>query len=215
MNKRIQNLDKNLFFISKNMKSLKCVVEGDDQVGKTSLIITYKTNVFPCEYAPSLFVGHLVNVRVENQSIKLHLWDSENYLNRLSFIYESTDCFILCFSLVLLKSLENIENIYVPEIKKYCPDTPYILVGTQSDLRDIYEQYKDEFKSKGWQPIPSSKGEEMKNKIGAQYYVECSSFNQHHLDDVFELATKVALHSPNQTKVSCSEDAQNSCCIIM
>lgn len=200
------------------MKHIKCVVDGDITVGKTCLLITYTTNVFPSEYISSIFDSHSVKVRVENQSIELGLWDMvghENHSKLIPLVYPFTNCFILCFSLVSLTSLENIENKYVPLIKKYCPNVPFIIVGTKSDLRDAYEQHEYEFKSKGWQPIPSSKGEEMKNKVGAQYYVECSSLKQLHLDDVFELATKVALNSPNQMNASCSEDKQDSCCIIM
>lgn len=128
------------------MKSLKCVVDGDYQVGKTSLLITYTTNVFPCEYVPYLFDDHLVNLRVENQSIELHLWDivgQESHSKMIPLVYPSTDCFILCFSLVSLISLENIENTYVPLIKKYCPNIPFIIVGMKSDLRDAYAQHEN------------------------------------------------------------------------
>ena len=33
-------------------------------------------------------------------------------------------------------SFENIREKWVPEIAHHCPKTPFLLVGTQADLRD-------------------------------------------------------------------------------
>ena len=34
---------------------IKCVVLGDDNVGKTSLLMNYATNRFPSKHVPSVF----------------------------------------------------------------------------------------------------------------------------------------------------------------
>lgn len=34
---------------------IKCVVLGDDSVGKTSLLVNYATNRFPTTHVPSVF----------------------------------------------------------------------------------------------------------------------------------------------------------------
>ena len=38
------------------------------------------------------------------------------------------------FSLVDLKSLLNLKKKFHPEIQHYCPETPFIIVGTKLDL---------------------------------------------------------------------------------
>ena len=60
------------------------------------------------------------------------------------------------------------------------PDVPYILVGMKSDLRDSSSE-----------KVTTEKGQEMKEKIGAQDYVECSSLNKIGLKDVMESVLKV------------------------
>jgi GTPase SAR1 family protein len=43
-------------------------------------------------------------------------------------VYPHTDIFLVCFSVVMPASLMNIQNQWVHEITKYCPNTPFILV---------------------------------------------------------------------------------------
>lgn len=194
------------------MKHIKCVVVGDGAVGKTCLLISYTTNAFPGEYIPTVFDNYSANVMVEDTAINLQLWDTagqEDYKKLRPLSYPQTDVFILCFSLVSPTSLENVENMWVPEVKEHCPNTPYILVGMKSDLRDDFAQHAEEFKAKGLEPVPSSKGEELKRKINAQDYVECSALKQFHLKEVFETAIKVVVHPPNQAADTTNDDPKD------
>jgi small GTP-binding protein len=179
------------------MKHIKCVVVGDGAVGKTCLLLSYTTNAFPGEYIPTVFDNYSANVMVEDQQINLQLWDTagqEDYKKLRPLSYPQTDIFVICFSLVAPTSLENVQNMWVPEVKEHCPTTPYILVGMKSDLRDQFASNADEFRAKGWEPVPASKAEEMKKAIGARNYIECSARIQYNLKEVFEAAIKVVLH---------------------
>jgi small GTP-binding protein len=164
-------------------KNVKCVVVGDDAVGKTCLLWTYTRNDFPEGYAPNIFDNYSANVIVEDQQIDLIVWDvggqecHRDLLRPLS--YPQTDVFLFCFSLVAPTSLENVQNVWVPEVKKHCPTTPCILVGTKSDLRDEFAQREYEYRSRGWEPVATSKAEEMKKAINAQAYTECSPRNRY------------------------------------
>ncbi len=47
-----------------------------------------------------------------------------------------TGCTFLRFSVVSPSSFENVKEKWVPEITHHCQKTPFLLVGTQIDLRD-------------------------------------------------------------------------------
>jgi len=49
--------------------------------------------------------------------------------------YPGTDVFLVCFSVVRPTSLYNVRDKWLPEIRKYLPKVPIVLVGTQIDLR--------------------------------------------------------------------------------
>ena len=46
------------------------------------------------------------------------------------------DVFLVCFSVNSYASLQNVQEKWIPEVSHHCPDTPIILVGTKSDLRE-------------------------------------------------------------------------------
>ena len=198
------------------MKHIKCVVVGDGAVGKTCLLISYTSNAFPAEYVPTVFDNYSIDVMFNNKPINLQLWDTagqEDYKRLRPLAYPDTDVFIL--TLVSLTSFENVENFWLPEIKERCPNTPFILVGLKSDLRDDFEQNADELKSKGFAPIASSKGKELKEKINASAYIECSSLKQINLKEVFDSALKVALRPQNIESISDAERNEGACCLLL
>ena len=73
-------------------------------------------------------------------------------------------------------------------------------MGTKSDLRDEVEHNKEEHESK--EIISKEKGEEIRKKIGAKYYVECSSKKQINIKEVFECVIK-SKNNDNDEKVCC------------
>lgn len=74
-------------------------------------------------------------------------------------------------------SFQNIKEKWINEINFYCPKTPYILVGLQSDLRDKPEVV-ERLRCENYKPIDAIKGEKLANQIGAVKYMECSAFTQ-------------------------------------
>jgi Ras-related C3 botulinum toxin substrate 1 len=199
------------------MKHIKCVVVGDGAVGKTSLLLSYTTNAFPTEHIPTVFDNYSTTVIVEDERINLQLWDTagqEDYKRLRPLSYPQTDVFMICFSLVSRTSLENVQNSWLPELNEHCPNTPRILVGMKSDLRDSCAQRPDELKLKGLEGVAPSDGDAMRKTIKAQAYIECSAITQYNLRQVFEQAIKVVLHPPAEVMTTDEVVGRGNCCDV-
>lgn len=57
-------------------KSVKCVVVGDGTVGKTCMILSYSKDQFPQEYTPTVANNVDTSLTVDNQIIRLGIWDT-------------------------------------------------------------------------------------------------------------------------------------------
>lgn len=183
------------------MQTIKCVVVGDVDVGKTELLLSY-TNLFSSDYVPTVIDHFSVQVNHNRKSIALNLWDTsgqEDYEHLRLLAYPQTDIFLVCFSITSPASLENVKNIWCPEIKYYCPNTPFFLVGTHCILRE------DPKTVLSHSPITFKQGAQLARTIGAVRYVECFSNNQEQLKKVFEQAIHAVLGPPEKDNQSTSD----------
>lgn len=179
------------------MKSVKIVAIGDGSVGKTCLLVTYTKNQFPEEYVPTVYENYSEMINIENETIRLEIWDTagqEEYSNLRPASYPNTDVFLVCFSLISPDSLEDIERVWIPDVKQYCSTASLILVGLKSDLRDNFDSQKDDNEGTNFRPIEKDEIDAVKNRIGATEYIECSSLLKYNIKEVFETASKIAIH---------------------
>lgn len=173
------------------MHTIKCVVVGDGAVGKTCLLVSY-TNKFPSE--PTVFDRHAVTVMIGAEAYTIGLFDAvgQDQLRPLS--YPQTDIFLVCFSVVSLSSFENVKDKWVPEIMYHCPKTPFLLVGTQIDLRDDPLTVEQLARNKQ-KPIKPETAEKLARDLKAVKYVECSALTQKGLKNVFDEAVLAAVEN--------------------
>lgn len=170
------------------MQTVKCVTVGDGAVGKTCMLISYTTGHFPEEYIPTVFDNYTANVMVEGQPISLGLWDTagqEDYDRLRPLSYPATDVFLVCFSVDSKTSLDNVENKWLTEIQKFCPDTAFVLVGTKCDFRD--EPPAD------CTLVAMDEAKAVAERRKAAAYIECSARTEMNLKKVFDEAINVAL----------------------
>merc|ERR1739848_813025 len=111
----------------------------------------------------------------------------EEYGHLRPMSYTAADVVMICFSVVNVDSFENVQQHWLAEVKAHCPQVPYLLVGTHTDLRNypltgqqlIHD--KDKY-------VSYNQGKKLSSKIGAANYVECSALTQDGLKDVFDEA---------------------------
>lgn len=65
----------------------------------------------------------------------------------------------------------------MPEITHHCQKTPFLLVGTQVDLRDD-QSVLDKLAKNKQRPINFEQGEKLAKELKAVKYVECSALTQ-------------------------------------
>jgi len=197
------------------MQAIKCVVVGDGAVGKTCLLISYTTNAFPGEYIPTVFDNYSANVMVDDKAINLGLWDtafqSQEYADRLRPLsYPQTDVFLLCYSVNNSNSFENVLSKYIPEVTHHCPNTPYLVIGNKSDLRENPNPTQNNATTVGggteFKSIAATA--ETAIKAGARKYMECSALTKQGVKALFDEAIRAVLH-PNA-----SETKKKKECIV-
>ena len=75
----------------------------------------------------------MYHVYIFNNFWHCYFQEDLNKLRVLSYI--NSDVFLVCFSVANPESFTNVQDSWVPELRHYIPDTPFILVGTQVDIR--------------------------------------------------------------------------------
>jgi len=189
------------------MKSIKCVVVGDGNVGKTSLLIKYTTDKFPKEYVPTVFDNYSRPVTFENESYELSLFDTvghcESYDRLGPMIYPGTNVFLICFNVDSIPALENAGSKWLDTIHHYCPGVPFVLVATKIDLREDAETIKKmSFHKMG--PVTSAEGYSYSRQWSASIYVECSALEGTGVEKVFDAAVAAAISPPPVKKKICT-----------
>ncbi|KAK6465556.1 GTP-binding protein [Scheffersomyces coipomensis] len=164
-------------FQKNSQYNCKIVVVGDGGCGKTSLLISYSQQRFPEIYVPTIFENYVTNVLAPNgKSIELALWDTagqEEYDRLRPLSYPNADLILICFALDSLTSLQNVKDIWYPEVNHFCPGVPVLLVGTKSDLTSDFNT-----------DLPIQLATEI-NAIG---FIECSAKKMFNTSTVFNFA---------------------------
>ncbi|XP_007909236.1 rho-related BTB domain-containing protein 2 isoform X2 [Callorhinchus milii] len=210
-------MDSNMDYERPNVETIKCVVVGDNAVGKTRLICARACNATLTQY--QLLATHVPTVWaidqyrvcqevlersrdvVDDVSVSLRLWDTfgDHHKDR-RFAYGRSDVVVLCFSIANPNSLHHVKTMWYPEIKHFCPRAPVVLVGCQLDLRYADLEAVNRARRPLARPIkhneilPPEKGREVAKELGIPYF-ETSVVAQFGIKDVFDNAIRAALIS--------------------
>ena len=201
--------------LGKQMLSIKIVAVGDSKIGKSTLLWSRKCRPSGGELPQDgelpvvLDDISVQSVTPEGRPCNLSLWDTSGWTSEYGTMrplaYPNTDIFLICFSTVDPKSLENVRGQWIPEINHWVPETPFLLVGTKIDLRE--DQVTLE---KNDSVIRHKEGLDAAMEIGAEDYMECSSLTMEGVEKVFDQAIIQAL----KHRAKCENQKKKTMCRI-
>jgi len=186
--------------------AVKITVVGDGGVGKTSLILTYSRDHYPCDYFPGMFENESKRTTFANQTVDVSIWDTggqDEYDRLRPLAYPDTDVFLICFCVTTPTSFERVRTKWLPEVAHHCPNVPTLLVGTRTDLRSNGGDGDDNGRTAQLH-IRAEQGQQLAEEIGASMYLECAAKTQDGVTNLFDKAIRVALSAAQKNgKKSC------------
>ncbi|KAI7869847.1 P-loop containing nucleoside triphosphate hydrolase protein [Mucor mucedo] len=182
----------------------KIVIVGDGACGKTSLLSRFSRGKFPQgDYTPTIFDNTVKDIIVDDKPVVAELWDTagqEDYDRLRTLSYPDSDVVLIAFSVDIPESLENITEKWMPEVKRFCPGLPLLLVGCKIDLRD-QTQVLQELEKQDLQPVTYQQGLAVAREIGAYKYVECSALTGQGVPEVFNSAIRSTIKKSSSCNI--------------
>ena len=183
---------------------VKVVLVGDKRCGKTSLSLSFTGNDYPFDYVPNIYDNETVTLNLFGFQGTLTVWDtSENYSNLGARCYAGTHVFFICFSSTSKASFYNVTKKWFPEIRDYCPDTPFIVVAMKSDLVGSAETDKEDL-------VDLEEAKKLAKELGGRY-MECSSLTGKGVRGLFEEAFRSGLEQTTRMKIGCPSEEKREC----
>uniref|UniRef100_A0A915PKV6 Uncharacterized protein n=1 Tax=Setaria digitata TaxID=48799 RepID=A0A915PKV6_9BILA len=181
-------------------KQFKFVVVGDGACGKTSLIIAQAGGEFTEQYTPTAFDDYAIEALVNGKTKVLTVCDTageDDYNTLRPLSYPDTDVFIVCYSVERPQSLKSLQEKWIPEIRRFCPDVPILIVGNKKDIRNEQER--------GRRVKSNDNSEDRKNLVNfddaiacakefsSHRVIECSAKTKEGIRQVFDAAIRIAI----------------------
>lgn len=111
---------------------------GDGTVGKTTLLTAYMGKGFVEEYVPTVVDVYSVDIKVgASKVLKLEIHDTagqEDFEKIRGEHLKTAEFVLICYSCDSVRSLNNIESQWLPEVKALEQKPGYIIVGNKEDL---------------------------------------------------------------------------------
>ncbi|XP_013993848.1 rho-related GTP-binding protein RhoF isoform X3 [Salmo salar] len=165
------------------------------------------------KYAPSVFEKYVTTVTYGGKEIRLNLYDTagqDDYDRLRPLSYQNANLVLVCYDVTNPTSFENVLIKWYPEVNHFCRDIPVILIGCKTDLRKDKERTR-RLKAMDQAPITYTQGEETRQHMSAELYLECSAKYRENVEDIFRDATKKALASSRRAR----HRTKKSHCVIL
>ena len=191
--------------MSKSKDFFNIVVVGDSNTGKSALMSVLMDGKLTNQDLPEYFKTFTHKMKVDGKKIELGLWDtageaSYEGLRRLS--YPNCSLVLVCYAVNSRESFENINKVWLPEIKRNGPpNVPIVIVGTKQDLRpraSLIPNGSDSQIIGGF--VKYDEGMHLADSIGASSFLECTAHNENTVVNVFEHAARAVWQSAKEQK---------------
>ena len=177
--------------ITKKNNSIECkiILLGKNNVGKTSLILQYSSNIFQEELASTIGAEYISkDLFFNDQKLTLNIWDTsgqERYRSLSKIYFKNSHIIILVYDITSKESFNDIINFWYNYVTENLGNNLiYAIVANKSDLY-LNEQVSHE------------EGENYAKKINA-FYFETSAKHNEGINEMFSLVGKTFLDNYNK-----------------
>ncbi|KAI3741867.1 hypothetical protein L1987_59545 [Smallanthus sonchifolius] len=172
--------------VSRHWSTVRVVVVGDPATGKSSLITAAATDTFPETVSPVL-PPTILPADYYPDGIPVTIIDTPSSLEDKHKVEEElqrADAIVLTYACDQPETLVNLQNYWLPEIRRLKVDIPVIVVGCMLDLRDEHFPIN----------LERMMGPIMQQFKEIETCIECSAANLVEVAEVFYYAQKAVLH---------------------
>ena len=139
--------------------SLKILLIGDSQVGKTSLLLKYTEHIFPEEHITTIGVEYKDKFVIkDNYNIRLQIWDTagqERFRSITKNIYRNAHGVLFVYDITNKESFLNIKN-WIKDLQNVGNDIKGVILGNKIDLeqkREVQKELAQELANKNEMPF--------------------------------------------------------------
>ena len=160
---------------TQNDFSIKVLVIGDVEVGKTTIFNQFTKHEFYPSYSPTTgYNFFFVKLKTNNKVMKLQIWDTSGNpsyrANCLQWCRNSELC-IVVYSVTNLDSFNNVK-IWINDLRANNSDAPIVLLGNQSDdeenravTKEMGEKIKEEYNLEFFEEVSAKNGFDQKDNF--------------------------------------------------
>lgn len=121
--------------------SVRVLLIGDSNVGKSSILLRYSEDKFCSSYVPTIGIDFRSKYpKINDKSVRIQMWDTagqERFKGIMPAYYRNIQAAVLVYDVTNRSSYENIKN-WMMEIEKNCSKAPIIslLLANKIDLEE-------------------------------------------------------------------------------
>ena len=159
-------------------RTLKVIVGGEGNVGKTSLIRRYARAKFV--EARNITLGIDITTQeytYKGEAFKLAVWDIEGQTGDRPMFYSGALAALLVYDVTEPRSLEAL-SAWVERVQRYTPGTPLVIAGNKIDLPAA---------------VPEAAGANFAAQVGALAHRRMSAKTDTNVTETFRQLASVAL----------------------